>query len=55
MTATSRQDTPEPIGRLDHVGIAVHSIEKALTFYEGVLGARLRRTGEDRRDRKSVV
>ena len=27
----------EPIGRFDHIGIAVHSIEKARGFFEGVL------------------
>lgn len=36
----------EPIGRFDHIGIAVHSIEKALPFFEGALGARLRRIGD---------
>jgi len=35
----------EPIGRFDHIGIAVHSIEKARAFFEGSLGARHRRTG----------
>ena len=38
----------EPIGRLDHIGIAVHSIEAARPFFEGVLGARFRSIGEDR-------
>ena len=37
---------PEPIGRFDHVGIAVHSIEKALPFFRDALGAKLRRIGE---------
>ncbi|MDA1075773.1 MAG: VOC family protein [Proteobacteria bacterium] len=32
----------EPIGRFDHIGIAVHSIEQARKFYEGVLGAKFR-------------
>jgi methylmalonyl-CoA epimerase len=32
----------EPIGRFDHIGIAVHSIEKARGFFEGVLGAKFR-------------
>ena len=36
----------EAIGRLDHIGIAVHSIEAARPFFEGVLGARHRRTGD---------
>ncbi|MBT6274873.1 MAG: VOC family protein [Chromatiales bacterium] len=43
----STESTPEPIGRFDHVGIAVHSIDKAREFYEGVLGAKCRRIGED--------
>jgi methylmalonyl-CoA epimerase len=30
----------EPIGKLDHIGIAVHSVAEARKFYEGVLGAR---------------
>ena len=29
----------QPIGKLDHIGIAVKSIEEARKFYEGVLGA----------------
>lgn len=36
---------PEPIGRFDHIGIAVHSIERARVFFEQSLGARHRRTG----------
>ena len=32
------------IGRLDHIGIAVHSIDTARAFFEGVLGARHRLT-----------
>ncbi len=36
----------EPIGRIDHIGIAVRSIDRARTFFEGVLGAKHRRTGE---------
>ena len=35
-------DVGEPIGRLDHIGIAVHSIEAARGFFEGALGAKLR-------------
>ena len=37
-------DTSEPkaIGRFDHIGIAVHSIEKSRSFFEGVLGAKFR-------------
>ena len=38
----------EPIGRLDHIGIAVHSIDEARKFYEGTLGAKFRRMGTDR-------
>ena len=30
----------EPIGKLDHIGIAVHSVAEARKFFEGVLGAR---------------
>ena len=37
-----------PVGRLDHVGIAVHSIDLARTFYEGVLGAVFRFARTDR-------
>ena len=37
-----------PIGRLDHIGIAVHSIEAARPFFEDVLGARCRSIGDDR-------
>ncbi|NKC14319.1 MAG: methylmalonyl-CoA epimerase [Gammaproteobacteria bacterium] len=37
-----------PIGRFDHIGIAVYSIERARGFFEGVLGAKLRRTSVDR-------
>lgn len=38
----------EPIGRLDHIGIAVHSIDKALPFFEGTLGAKLRQIANSR-------
>ena len=39
-------DEPEerPIGRLDHIGIAVHSIEAAREFFEATLGATHRST-----------
>ena len=37
----------EPIGRFDHIGIAVHSIERARPFFEDVLGATLRRIGDN--------
>lgn len=33
-----------PIGRFDHIGIAVHSIDKARPFFEQALGAKHRRT-----------
>ena len=36
--------TTAPIGRFDHIGIAVHSIERARGFFEGVLGATHRGT-----------
>ena len=32
----------EPVGRFDHIGIAVHSIDEARKFYEGQLGASFR-------------
>lgn len=38
----------QPIGRFDHIGIAVHSIEAARGFFEGTLGARLRLISDDR-------
>ena len=38
----------EPIGRLDHIGIAVHSIDKALPFFAGALGAKLRQVTDSR-------
>ena len=31
-------ETTGPIGRFDHIGIAVFSIDKARTFFEDVLG-----------------
>ena len=34
-----------PLGRFDHIGIAVHSIDKARPFFEQTLGAKHRRTG----------
>ena len=36
------QQNKEPIGRIDHIGIAVHSIESARPFFEDTLGATLR-------------
>ena len=41
-------NNPEPIGRFDHIGIAVHSIDKALPFFADALGAKLRRIGDSR-------
>jgi methylmalonyl-CoA/ethylmalonyl-CoA epimerase len=38
----------DPIGRLDHVAIAVQSIEKARAFVEGALGAKFRYVTEGR-------
>ncbi len=38
----------EPIGRFDHIGIAVHSIENARAFFETTLGATLRYIRDDR-------
>ena len=35
---------PEPVGRFDHIGIAVFSIDKARVFFEEVLGAKHRHT-----------
>lgn len=32
----------QPIGQFDHIGIAVHSIDAARPFFEGVLGAKFR-------------
>ena len=32
----------DPIGKIDHIGIAVKSIEEARKFYEGQLGATLK-------------
>ena len=40
------QASVEPIGRFDHIGIAVHSIEKARPFFEDVLGAKHRHTAD---------
>jgi len=36
----------EPVGRFDHIGIAVHSIDNARGFFEDVLGATHRRTAD---------
>ena len=38
----------EPIGRLDHVALAVQSIDQARTFIEGALGAKFRYVAEGR-------
>ena len=36
----------EAIGRFDHIGIAVHSIDAARSFFEDALGAKFRSMGE---------
>ena len=36
----------EAIGRFDHIGIAVHSIDAARPFFEDALGAKFRAIGE---------
>ena len=36
----------EPIGRFDHIGIAVYSIDRARRFFEDSLGAKHRSTSE---------
>jgi methylmalonyl-CoA epimerase len=38
----------DPIGCLDHIAFAVHSIEKARPFFEGALGAKFRYIKEGR-------
>ncbi|HVC44399.1 MAG TPA: VOC family protein [Candidatus Binataceae bacterium] len=38
----------EPIGKLDHIGIAVKSLAEARKFFEGVLGARFLYEHENR-------
>jgi len=38
----------EPIGRLDHVAVAVQSIDQARKFFEGMLGAKFRYVTEGR-------
>ncbi len=38
----------EPIGKLDHIGIAVKSLTEARKFFEGVLGARFLYQHENR-------
>ena len=38
--------TTKPIGRFDHIGIAVRSIDAARGFFEQALGATHRRTGD---------
>jgi len=32
----------QPIGRFDHIGIAVHSIQRSRSFFEDTLGAKMR-------------
>ena len=36
------ETSPKPIGKIDHIGFAVHSIEEARKFWEGQLGATLK-------------
>src|SRR5262245_28166548 len=38
----------DPIGRFDHIAFAVHSIDKARTFFEDALGAKFRYVKEGR-------
>jgi catechol 2,3-dioxygenase-like lactoylglutathione lyase family enzyme len=38
----------DPIGRLDHIAFAVHSIDKARPFFENALGATFRYVKEGR-------
>lgn len=45
-TAPQEGAEGEPIGRFDHIGIAVHSIENARSFFEDVLGAKHRLTSD---------
>lgn len=41
----SKEDQPEQgIGRVDHIGFAVHSIAEATKFWQGQLGAKMVRT-----------
>ena len=42
-----------PIGKLDHIGIAVKSVAEARKFFEGVLGATFMFEGETRRPASS--
>jgi len=37
----------EPIGKLDHIGIAVRSVAEARKFFEGILGARFLYEGDN--------
>jgi methylmalonyl-CoA epimerase len=39
----------QPIGKLDHIGIAVKSVAEARKFFEGVLGARFMYEAESER------
>jgi methylmalonyl-CoA epimerase len=39
----------EPIGKLDHIGIAVRNLAEARKFFEGVLGARFMYEAENER------
>jgi methylmalonyl-CoA epimerase len=40
----------EPIGKLDHIGIAVRNMAEARKFYEGILGARFLYESENLED-----
>jgi len=40
----------EPIGKLDHIGIAVRNIAEARKFYQDILGARFLYESENRED-----
>ena len=37
----------EPLGKLDHIGIAVRSVAEARKFFEGVLGATFKHEGDN--------
>ena len=39
----------EPVGKLDHIGIAVKSVAEARKFFEGILGARFMYEAESER------
>ena len=39
----------EPLGKLDHIGIAVQNVAQARKFFEGVLGARFKHAADSER------